>query len=57
MGDVHCRTGSLEKRVIGMKIIGKVHCRTGSLEKLHIQQNQKKHSSLPHRQLRNIESA
>ncbi len=31
---VHCRTGSLEKRVASLFCFLEVHCRTGSLERL-----------------------
>ena len=32
--NVHCRTGSLEKREMARHDVDLVHCRTGSLEKL-----------------------
>ncbi len=50
---VHCRTGSLEKKMEDIIQGVVVHCRTGSLEISTTLAPSGVTSSLPHRQLRN----
>ena len=52
---VHCRTGSLEMQTALDDAPAAVHCRTGSLETDGFVRVRKVKSSLPHRQLRNVD--
>ena len=54
---VHCRTGSLERLRNRVIHTCAVHCRTGSLEIEVVSRSEHAKRSLPHRQLRNSQSA